>query len=142
MGSNVSYVYSQNGAAFVWHDASENYQPAPGEVDMGNEVATPEQLALAFPGYADVLRQRHNAAINAQIDAIFDANPITPRAQTETLGAQNQAFVAIATVLAAAVPASAATMNQIIALATAQNVKIAPVLTQVAALRQQLQPPG
>jgi hypothetical protein len=50
----MPYVASNNGLSWRWHDPSENYQLAAGEVAFTNPPADTD-LSAAFPGYAAAL---------------------------------------------------------------------------------------
>lgn len=83
----MSYIYSNDGQTFRWRDPSEDYQLQPGDVDLGLEVATTEQLQNAFPAYIakvpvpDVVTMRQariallRAGLLSQVDAAIAAMP-------------------------------------------------------------------
>lgn len=47
----MPYIASNDGLTFQWRDPAENYELQAGDIDMGLEAPTEEQLAVAFPDY-------------------------------------------------------------------------------------------
>lgn len=78
----MSYIASNGGLTYVWHDESENYQLQVGEIDMGLEAPTEEQLSKAFPNY---LAAR----------AALDVAPIDALVKLKTFVASNPDVVAL-----------------------------------------------
>lgn len=73
----MPYIASNDGLTFQWRDPGEDYQLQAGDIDMGLEAPTEEQLTNVFPNYRASKTLQEAAPIDAveKIKSFIALNP-------------------------------------------------------------------